>query len=68
MNTAKVSPKYQIVIPLRARRLLGIRPGQRVQVIPYENRIEIIPVRPLKEYRGFLRGIDTTVERELDRE
>jgi AbrB family looped-hinge helix DNA binding protein len=67
METVTVSPKYQVVIPSRVRRLLGIEPGQKVKVILYDNRIEMIPVRPVEEARGFLRGIDTTVERESDR-
>ncbi len=50
-----------------AEELLGLRPGQKVQAIPYEDRIELIPVRRMKEMRGFLRGIDTSVEREPDR-
>jgi AbrB family looped-hinge helix DNA binding protein len=67
MDTTTVSPKFQVVIPLRVRRALGIRPGQKIQVIPYEGRIELIPVQPLKHAKGFLRGIDTSVEREPDR-
>ena len=67
MDTTTVSTKFQVVIPLRVRRALGIRPGQKVQDIPYEGRIELIPVRPLKQARGFLKGIETTVEREPDR-
>ncbi len=67
MDTTTVSPKFQVVIPLRVRRALGIRPGQKIQVIPYEGRIELIPIRPLKQARGFLRGIDTCIERERDR-
>jgi len=67
MDTATVSPKYQVVIPARVRRALGIRPGQKVQVIPYNGRIELIPLGPVKRTRGFLKGIDTTVEREPDR-
>jgi len=67
MDTTTVSPKFQVVIPLRVRRALGILPGQKIQVIPYEGRIELIPIRPLKKAKGFLRGIDTSVERELDR-
>lgn len=67
METVTVSPKFQIVIPGRARRLLGIRPGQKVRVILDDNRIELIPVRLVQEARGFLKGIDTTVEREADR-
>lgn len=67
MEIATVSPKFQIVIPRRIRESLGIRPGQKVQVIRYGNRIELIPLKPIQETRGFLRGINTTVEREPDR-
>jgi AbrB family looped-hinge helix DNA binding protein len=68
METVKVSPKYQIVIPRAVRDALRIRPGQKVQVVQYEDRIELIPIKPMREMRGFLRGIDTTVEREPDGE
>ena len=67
METVTVSPKYQVVIPSRIRGLLGVRPGQKVRVLLYDNRIEMIPIRPIEEARGFLKGIDTTVEREPDR-
>jgi AbrB family looped-hinge helix DNA binding protein len=67
METVKVSPKFQVVIPRKIRESLGIRPGQRIQVLVYEDRVEFIPLRRMKEMRGFLRGIDTTVERDQDR-
>lgn len=67
METVTISPKYQVVIPRSVREALGLRPGQRVQVARNEDRIELIPLRPIEEMRGFLRGIDTTVEREDDR-
>lgn len=67
METSTVSSKYQVVIPRKVRRALGIRPGQKVQVIPYQGRVELIPVQPIKRARGFLREIDTSVEREPDR-
>jgi AbrB family looped-hinge helix DNA binding protein len=67
MEEATVSKKYQVVIPKRVREILGIKPGQKVQVIPYLGRIELIPVREIKESKGFLEGIDTTVDREPDR-
>jgi AbrB family looped-hinge helix DNA binding protein len=66
MTTVTVSPKYQVVIPREIRESLGLQPGQKVQVLQYENRIEFIPVRPIEQMRGFLKGIDTTVERETD--
>ena len=67
MTTVKVSPKYQVVIPKAIRELLSIKPGEEVQVIPFEDRIELIPVKKITEMRGFLKGIDTTIEREGDR-
>jgi AbrB family looped-hinge helix DNA binding protein len=67
MEVVTVSPKYQVVIPLSVRQSLGIKPGNKVQVILYENRIELIPLQPVKKMRGFLKGIDTTIEPETDR-
>jgi AbrB family looped-hinge helix DNA binding protein len=67
METVTVSPKFQVVIPRKVRESLDIRPGQKVQVIRYEDRIELVPVRPAREMRGFLEGIDTGVERDPDR-
>lgn len=67
METVTVSPKFQVVIPQAVRRSLGIRPGQKVQVILYGSRIELIPLKPIKKSRGFLKGLNTTVRRETDR-
>ena len=67
MDTVTISPKYQVVIPSRVRKSLGMYSGQKLRVILYDNRIELIPVRSMKAARGFLKGIDTTVEREGDR-
>ncbi|MHB8764085.1 MAG: AbrB/MazE/SpoVT family DNA-binding domain-containing protein [Deferrisomatales bacterium] len=67
MELVTISPKYQVVIPKIIREHLGLVPGQKVQALAYGDRIELIPVRPAAELRGFLRGIDTTVEREEDR-
>ncbi len=67
MAAVTISPKYQVVIPKEIREKLGLSPGQKVEAIMYDNRIELIPVRPVKELRGFLKGIDTLVEREADR-
>ncbi len=67
MGAVKVSPKYQVVIPLEIRKSLGIKPGTKVHVLQYENRIEYIPVKDMKEMRGFLKGIDSRIKREKDR-
>lgn len=67
METVIVSPKFQVVIPRAARRSLRLKPGQKVQLVLYDNRLELIPLKPIKKARGFLKGIDTTVERNGDR-
>lgn len=64
MSVVLVSPKYQVVIPKVVREALNLRPGQRMQAIQYQNRIELVPLRPIKSARGFLCGIDTTIARE----
>jgi len=67
METVTVSPKFQVVIPKEIRESLKLAPGQKIQALLYENRIELIPVRPIKKMRGFLKGIDTNIDRETDR-
>ncbi len=67
MEAVKISPKYQVVIPKKVREALNLTPGQKIQMVAFENRIEMIPVRKISEMKGFLKGIDTTVERETDR-
>jgi hypothetical protein len=44
-----------------------IKSGQKMQVIAYNNRVVLIPVRPIQEARGSLEGMDTTIDREEDR-
>jgi AbrB family looped-hinge helix DNA binding protein len=67
MESVKISPKYQVVIPKNLRESLNLSPGQKVQMVAFEDRIEMIPVRKISEMKGFLKGIDTTVDREKDR-
>ena len=67
MQSVIVSPKYQVVIPKTIRKTLNIRPGQKMQVIEYAGRIELIPERDIKELRGFVKGINTEFKREKDR-
>ncbi|MBV9109724.1 MAG: AbrB/MazE/SpoVT family DNA-binding domain-containing protein [Gemmatimonadetes bacterium] len=67
MEKVVVSPKFQVVIPRSVREKLNLRPGQEIQVIPYENRIELIPLRHPRELRGFLAGMNIDFEREPDR-
>ncbi len=67
MQEVKISPKYQVVIPLEVRESMELKPGQKLHVIRFANRIEMIPVKEIKEMRGFLKGIPTRVARERDR-
>ncbi len=67
MHTVTVSPKYQVVIPKLIREAMRLRPGQRLKVIEYEGRIELIPDRDISELKGFLKGINTEFKREDDR-
>jgi AbrB family looped-hinge helix DNA binding protein len=67
MLSFKVSPKYQVVIPKEIRESLQLIPGQRMQVVQYENRIELIPERDIEELEGFFKGMNTFFKREADR-
>ena len=67
MQSVTVSPKYQVVIPKSIRDALHLRPGQKMQVIEFEGRIELIPELDIKQLRGFLKGINTEFKREEDR-
>ncbi|NQT93013.1 MAG: AbrB/MazE/SpoVT family DNA-binding domain-containing protein [Lentisphaerae bacterium] len=67
MHAVTVSPKYQVVIPRPVRESMHLHPGQRLQVLEYEGRIELVLERDISELRGFVRGIDTHFEREADR-
>jgi AbrB family looped-hinge helix DNA binding protein len=67
MNTVTVSPKYQVVIPKNIRDALQLRPGQKMKVMDYNGRIELIPDRDISELKGFLKGINTDFIREDDR-
>jgi AbrB family looped-hinge helix DNA binding protein len=67
MEAVKLSPKFQVVIPRAVREKLHLVAGQKMQVMAYGNRIELIPEREINEMRGFLKGLDATVEREKDR-
>jgi len=64
METVKVSPKYQVVIPKTIRESFKIVSGEKMQVIAYNNRIELIPIGPMKKLKGFLKGMNTNVKRE----
>jgi len=67
MEIVKISSKYQLVIPGKIREKMGIKPGELLKVIVYNGRIELIPLKPIQELNGFLKGIDTQIDRNEDR-
>lgn len=67
MAVTTVSPKYQVVIPKAVRDELGLMAGQKVQVMAYKDRIELIPLKPMKDLKGSLPDLGTTVPRVADR-
>ena len=67
MQSVTISPKYQVVIPKTVREALKLHPGQKMQIVEYAGRIELIPERDIKELRGFVKGINTAFKREKDR-
>jgi AbrB family looped-hinge helix DNA binding protein len=67
MDTVTLSPKFQVVIPLAIREALHLTAGEKLRVLRYGDRVEFIPVRPIQQMRGFLRGMDATLPREEDR-
>ena len=67
MTIVTISSRFQVVIPKDVRERLGLKPGQLVEAIPFQGRIELIPLEPIESMQGFLKGIDTTVPREDDR-
>jgi AbrB family looped-hinge helix DNA binding protein len=64
MDAVTVSPKYQVVIPQKIREQMRVKPGQKMHVIAYDNMVVFIPVRPIKQARGTLKGIKTNIERD----
>ncbi len=67
MSEVTISSKWQVVIPKDVREKLKIRPGQKVQAFALGDRIELVPVTPLAELKGFLKGLVPEFERESDR-
>ncbi|MBM4149407.1 MAG: AbrB/MazE/SpoVT family DNA-binding domain-containing protein [Lentisphaerae bacterium] len=67
MQAVTLSPKFQVVIPRPVRDNLHLHAGQKMQVVEFDGRIELIPERDIRELRGFLKGINTDFEREADR-
>lgn len=64
METVSISPKFQVVIPKGIRELFNLKAGEKMVMIPYDGRIEMVPKRDIKAMKGFLKGMDSDVRRE----
>jgi len=67
MNTVTLSKEYQLVFPEEICEATGIKSGTSFEVIHYNNRIELIPLKPIKNLKGIFKGIDTNIIRDNDR-
>lgn len=57
METVKVSPKFQVVIPKRVREILGLKPGEELQIYILDKSIRLHRPRSIKELRGIAKGM-----------
>ena len=67
MSTVTLSSNFEVVIPRDIREALHLSAGEQLRVVSYDGRVELIPVRPMQSMRGFLRGMNTGLERDEDR-
>ena len=67
MNTVTLSGNYQLDFPKNISETYGLEIGDTFEFISYNNRIELIPLRPIKKLKGIFQGIDTNILRGNDR-
>jgi AbrB family looped-hinge helix DNA binding protein len=64
METVTLSSKYQLVLPRGARERLHLRPGMKITVLDKGGVIFLVPERPLRAFRGIVRGVSAKGLRE----
>jgi AbrB family looped-hinge helix DNA binding protein len=57
MDTVKVSPKFQVVIPKKFREVLELKPGEELQIYILDKAIRLHRPRSIKELRGIAKGM-----------
>ncbi|MCR4316733.1 MAG: AbrB family transcriptional regulator [Planctomycetes bacterium] len=67
MAYATIEPDFKIEIPEEIRDALRIKPGETIKVSSSSEGIILEPVVDVKSLRGFLKGIDTRIDRDEDR-
>ena len=64
MSTVTISPKFQVVIPKEVRESMSLKSGEKLEVVQYGHRIELIPIKGVKSLKGLLRGMNTNFVRD----
>jgi len=59
MGIVTISSKYQVVIPQDVREKMKLKPGQKIIVVEKDGVVHLIPEKPIKELRGFVKGVTT---------
>jgi AbrB family looped-hinge helix DNA binding protein len=67
MNIVTLSKEYQLAFPEDIRETIGLKAGTSFEVISYNNRIELIPIKSIRSLKGIFKGIDTNIIRDNDR-
>jgi len=57
METVTLSSKFQLVLPRGTRERLKLRPGMKFIVLDKGGVLYLVPERPLRAYRGIVRGV-----------
>jgi len=64
MHPVIISTKYQVVIPREVREQFGLKPGQKVMFIPYNNTLRVVVVPSINKARGMFKGLTSEGIRE----
>ena len=57
METVKVSPKFQVVIPKKVRETLNLRAGEELQIFLLDGSIRLHRLRSIEDLYGAAQGI-----------
>lgn len=66
MATITIPEDFRIEIPKDVRERMGIRPGEKFEVMTEGDEIYIVRVPKLRELRGLAKGADWTGYREKE--
>lgn len=67
MKPVKISSNFRILIPREVRESMNLQPGESMYVFETDGRIEMVRARSIGDFRGRFGGIDTSIDRDIDR-